>query len=135
MYLLIPLLLINGMVNGANFINKYRLDLGVPINILDLLLFLGILIPLLPLPRHRFSAPVHPAIPRTALLFLLGATAGSLAALLSSSAGPWIPVESYTFMAMLRNFLTIPAAMIMGYWMLQNPRDLRRYAFWYVIAG
>ena len=135
MFLLIPLLLINGMVNGKNVINAYRLEVGVPINMLDLLLLLGLVIPVLPLPRNRFSAPVHPAIFRTALLFFLGAIAGSLGALFSSSAGPWVPVQSYMFIALLRNFLTIPAAMVVGYWLIQHPRDLRRYGFWYVVAG
>src|SRR5436853_274190 len=69
-FLLIPLLLINGIASGLNFINKYRLEVGLPINILDILVFLGLLVPLLPLPRSRFSATVHRAILPTAALFL-----------------------------------------------------------------
>lgn len=135
MWLLIPLLLINGMASGGNFINKYRLEVGVPINILDLMLFAGLVLPLLPLQRNRYLAPVHPALTRTVILYVLGALAGSLGALICSPAGPWESVDNYTFMSMLRNFLTVPAAALTGYMLLQKPTDTRRYAFWYVMAG
>ena len=135
MWLLIPLLLINGIASGENFINKYRLDVGVPINILDVMLFMGLLLPLVPLQRNRFQARVHPALSRTVILYVLGAIAGSLGALICSPAGPWESVDSYSFLSMLRNFLTVPAAALTAYMMLQKPTDTRRYAFWYIMAG
>jgi hypothetical protein len=55
--------------------------------------------------------------------------AGSIAFLLSTDADP------YYYVTTLRNFLIVPAACVMGYFLTQWPRHARRYAFWFVVAG
>lgn len=130
MLIIILLLLLNGIAPNANFILKYRLDIaGAPISILDGLLFIGVLLMLIPGLRARFPAQLHPLLPRMLILSALATVGGIVAFFFSETADP------YYLITTVRNFLTIPAAAVASYCLINQPRDLRRYCFWFVIAS
>ncbi|MEA2711723.1 MAG: hypothetical protein QOF78_4324, partial [Phycisphaerales bacterium] len=130
MLIIIVLLLIDAIASNSKVLLKYRLDLGAPIGLLDLLLALAFLAAIVPIARNRMpTARIHPIMPKVLGLFLLAAILGSIASFLS------IDDDPYYHLTTLRNFLMVPAAACVGYFLTHWPKHAKRFAFWLVIAG
>jgi len=91
------------------------------------LLAVGVVIGLL---RQRSASPserVHPLLTWTLLLFGLGVMSGVLAGLISNAELRWI-------LQGLRNFIVLPAGILIGYCFLLTPRSCVQFT-WVQIAG
>ncbi len=131
MYLIIiPILLIDALASNSEFILKYRVEVGAPINILDALLGLGLLVSVLPLPKNRMRTErIHPLMLKTIIVFAFATIAGSLGTVLNNE------TDNYYYITTLRNFLAVPMAAWIGYGLIHQPKQVRRYCFWYTVAG
>ena len=130
MPIIILLLLIDAIASNSRFLLKYRLDVGAPISIMDLLLALSVLVAAIPIARNRMVTPgVHPIIPKVLLLFLVATILGNIASFLS------VDVSPYYHLTTLRNFLCVPAACIAGYFLCHWPKHAQRFAKWVIVAG
>src|SRR3954464_12312304 len=128
MWFLLLLTLVNAMAHQEGVILRYRVYVaGMPLDIIEGLLAAGMVIGLL---RQRSSSPaerVHPLLTWTLLLFGLGTIAGVLAGLISNAELRWI-------LQGLRNFIVLPAGILIGYCFLLTPRSCVRFT-WVQIAG
>ena len=130
MLIIILLLLFNSIASNSKFLLKYRIDVGAPISILDLLLGLAVIVAAIPLARNRMpTARVHPILPKVLLLFLLASIGGSIASFLTTEDDP------YYHLTTLRNFLCVPLACIAGYFLTHWPKHAKRFAKWLIISG
>ena len=128
MWYLLLLTLVNAVAHQDRVVLRYRLSLGgMPIDIIEGLLAVGVVIGLL---RQRSASPserVHPLLTWTLLLFGLGVISGVLAGLISNAELRWI-------LQGLRNFIVLPAGILIGYCFLLTPRSCVQFT-WVQIAG
>src|SRR5437588_8497688 len=128
MWLLFLLTLLDGIRNAHSFVLQYRLDVaGVPVNVYDLLLTLGLL--LSPLVRRRTlpNERIHPALMWSMLLFVPALLGGTIAGAVNGATPRWILTE-------LRNMADIPIAVWIGYVYLTSLKSAWRYGFVMVIT-
>jgi hypothetical protein len=97
---------------------------------LDLLLALGLVVVLIPIARNRMPTDrVHPIMPKMLFCFGLAAVLGSIASFMS------VDVSPYYHLTTLRNFLIVPVACCVGYFLCNWPKDAKRYAMAMIVAG
>lgn len=130
MYILVPIIVLNAILNNRDFVNTYRLNIGgTPINLFDILLFVGLALAFFQRSRRYPTDAVHPLFLRGVMWLLIAAGCGCVAA------GIYQEFDLRTLVAQLRNFLVLPLSAILGYFMLNYPRGGKSYAFWTVVAG
>lgn len=119
-------ILVNSVANNRTFFLEYRIDFaGMPINILDGLTLAGLLASFLPQRRAVLTGRPHPLLIWILVFFLLATLAGTFGAV----------IEEVRFSALvigLRNTLTVPAAVWLGYRVIATPR--KALTMGYVIA-
>jgi hypothetical protein len=129
MWFLIFLTLTNALAHNEGFALRFRVDAGgLPIGVFDALLGLGVLVALIGRRNAYPTERAHPLMPWLVVLFGLGASAGVLGALISNAELRWM-------MTGMRNFLTLPAGVMIGYCLLLTPRSNSRFAHLQVWAG
>jgi len=129
MWLLLLITIANASLSMKGFLVRYRLDVGgVPINVLDVLTFLGLL--LLPLRRHKMFVTnrFHPLMRTALVLFALMTLCGLIEALLNGC-----PI--YVVGEDARNLLALPAAAILGYYYIVNIGSPMWYGWVQVVGG
>src|SRR5215210_4618724 len=129
MWFLLLLTLVNAMAHQEGVILKYRAHLGpMPIDIIEVLLGLGVVIGLL---RQRAASPterIHPLLTWVLVLFGLGIIAGVLGAVVANAELRWL-------LQSLRNFIVLPAGVLIGYFFMLTPRSLMRFTWVQVVGG
>jgi hypothetical protein len=130
MWYLAILVIFNAVANNTDVILAYRLFIGgLPLNILDGLTLLGLLIAAIPAGRRYFrTARPHPLLPWIAIVFTVAALGGLLAGSLGG-----VPLRA--MVTSFRNFLTIPACIFIGYRLIKTPQSLKWMMYIYLIAG
>src|SRR4051794_11036272 len=110
MWFLALIVLINTLANNKTFVLEYRISIaGMPINIFDALMVLGVFLSVLPLARNReIPEKVHRAFTWLMMLCLLTAVVGFLAGVMNDT---W----DYQLIAATRNWLAIPVGLLLGY--------------------
>lgn len=129
MWFLLPFIVVNAVASNETFILEYRVEVaGLPLNILDLLIFVGLLLSFVRGSRFFRTDAVHPAFKWSTILF-------ALAILLSTPVSIIRGIETYTWAADLRNFAVFPACMWIGYYLTRDPAAANRFAYFQVIGG
>jgi hypothetical protein len=125
MWLIAIIILFNSIADNKDFVLAYRIELGgLPINILDGLLILGALLSVLPIARSKSAIPenVHPTLAWVLGLFVVAGLAGYAGAVLNNT-------PHYVFMATMRNVLTVPAAVWIGYRFTPSLPDAKKISY------
>ena len=132
MWFLAILVLLNAFANNSEFVNKMRITVaGMPINVFDGLITLGVLIALV---RPRASAKfvqtsgMHKAMACMLLLFTVAFFGGLAGGMVNGA------TDRQIFTAM-RNFAAAPAAVYLAYFLTANVNASRRYLYIAVAAG
>lgn len=129
MWFLILLTFVNALAHNDGFALKYRIDAGgLPIGVFDALLALGVLYALIGRGKAYPTEKIHPLIIWLVVLFLLGTLAGVLGALVSNAELRWL-------MTGMRNFMTLPAGILIGYCLLLTPKSTTQFAYLHLWAG
>jgi hypothetical protein len=110
MWIIAILFILNAIIRNDETLEHRIMVAGLPINIFDGLILLGLVMALLPISRSDRSVPekLHPLVPWTLGVFTLAALAGSIGAMLADN-------YLYQFISTLRNMLCIPAGIMLGY--------------------
>jgi hypothetical protein len=131
MWFLTLLMLMNAWID-QRLVLDYRLDVaGVPINIYDIGLGLGLIVSMF----RRRSSPnlyptdrVHPIFKWIMGASLLATVAGAVGVIGNGSySREWLPP--------LRSFLAIPVSVYLGYVLIKNPRSALWFLYALVLAG
>jgi hypothetical protein len=129
MWMLILITLLNMTADNNAFVLTYRTTIGgFPVNVFDGLIILAVAISFVSL-LGRFQADcVHPL-----LKWILGASAITLigASIVAASNHA---MERY-FLMVLRNFLTLPAAVYLGYAAMKRPSFARWFTYALVVGS
>lgn len=128
MWLLFIILILNAAMT-TEFMLNYRLDVaGLPINVLDALMIIGLVFAIFN--RERMFPPKgpHPLMSKLYLLFGVAAVAGLIGWLLNGAS------LRLAFMP-ARNWVALPIEMYLGYYYLVGPKSMGRYLKIQVLAG
>ena len=129
MWFLVLLTLVNALAHNDGFALHYRMDVGgLTIGVFDGLLALVVLAAMIGRRNAWPTEKAHPLLGWLVVLFLLGAGAGILGALISNAELRWM-------MTGMRNFMVLPAGMMIGYCLLLTPRSTSRFAQLQIWAG
>ena len=129
MWFLFLLTLANAAAHNENFALRYRIDVaGMPVGIFDALLAIGVACTVVSRGGAWRTERTHPVLVWALVLFALAAVGGSVAALFSKVELRWLATS-------LRNWVSLPACMVIGYYLLQTPRSNTRFCYLHVIAG
>jgi len=129
MWFLFIITIINAAANNKSFLD-YRIGIGAfPVNGLDILLALGLIFVVV-LPRFgRMPVPaMHPAYKWVVWLFVGGAACGFIGCAMSGA-------DARDVTTAARNYLALPASIIIGYGLLHNMRSAKQYPYVHVLAG
>jgi hypothetical protein len=132
MWFLALLILLNALFNNTTFVNSYRLYIaGLPLNIFDGLVVLGVICALLR-PRSTVkyvrTTRIHPAMMWMFALFTVAIFGGLIG---GASNG----ASNREIITCLRNFLVAPAALYFGYFLIANVKSSRQFLYIVVAAG
>jgi hypothetical protein len=131
MWFLALLVSLNALLNNETFVNKYRLELGVPINIFDILILVGFVFALLR-PKLGFdflqTDRIHNLLIWMMPLFLGGLLMGMAVAMGNDA-------SFVRVLTAARNLLCIPACIYIGYFLTSNFRSARWFLHVTVLAG
>lgn len=132
MWFLFLLSILNAALSHAGFLLKHRLKIGgLPLNALDATLILGPVAmavgAVLNTARYRTAGP-HPLLVWTLVVSMLAAAGGVIG-------GMMIGTPVYQFAVEVRNFLSMPLCILLGYWFLKMPASSGRFVWVYVVAG
>jgi hypothetical protein len=132
MIFLVLMTLLSGSLSNLTLINTLSYNVGgVPINILDALLLLGLIRAIfVRSPPQYYSPSGNTFLTVTLVLFGLAAVGGTYRWL----AGPYF-IDSVWFMRCLRHYCTLPIAIFLGYALIRTPKAAGWYIASNVIAG
>ena len=109
MWIVILITLVNSLADSKRFVETYRISLGgAPINVFDIMLTVGLL--------------------AVALRLFVATTAG-----IAVAATDEVPL--YNIVAITRNYVTLPAAALIGFHGPRHERDYDRYVWTLFIGG
>jgi hypothetical protein len=131
MWLLVLLCLVNAGVNSKSFLFEYRLNIaGMPINPLDFLLLLGLIIAMFARGSRRTITPrPHPLFAPTLALLTAALIFGAVMGMRNLSHG----LTLYQYVTFIRNFAVLPMGLIVGYRLVPHLRAAYFYR-WVVLA-
>src|SRR5215213_6036165 len=126
MWFLVLLIFFNALADN-DLVLRYRFSVGgFPVNVFDILLFvLGPIAVLMSRRRWYPTERVHPVLPWLLALFAAAMVGGLLSSTMSSIA------MRATFTT-LRNLVTLPVCIWLGYYLLLQPRSAERAAYVHV---
>ena len=129
MWFLTLITLVNALAHNEGFALRYRIEAGgLPISVFDALLALGVVYGIVGRRSAWPTERAHPLVGWIVGLFAAGAFAGVLGALISNAELRWMITG-------MRNFLALPAGVLIGYCLLFTPRSNTRFCYLQVIAG
>jgi hypothetical protein len=132
MWFLILLSILNSGLNNRGFVLEYRITVaGLPLNLFDMLLGLGLLVTVIQAFVRRGSAapvPVHRAFAALLGIFIVVLVLSSVIGFASSLLPRYV-------VTMARNWTAMALAMVMGYVLFTSPRSGVRLCRGYVAAG
>lgn len=128
MWFLLLLTFVNALAHNSNIALRYRINVGFPVGIFDALLALGLLVAIVD--RRNFVATdrTHPLLGWIVIAFGAATLAGAFGAMSSN-------VELRWLLTAMRNWITMPMSVLIGYFLLPNPRSAGRFTYLHVLAG
>jgi O-antigen ligase len=133
MLIIILITLLSGCLPNEWLINGLRVPIGgVPINIVDVLLAVGVVGAVFARTAPQYKPPsVHPLFTVTLILFVIAGITASFRAFTNAQhviAQPW-------YLRCARHYLTMPAALVIGYAYVRTPRSAMATIVTHIIAG
>ncbi len=122
---------LNSVLPHNSLVYEYRVNIGVPINILDALIFFGCGLAILPMWRTR-AFPVYRSHPAWAWGLSLLILAGLIGILQSYLFFPDIPIKYR--LPVIRNYVLVPASLFAAYQMITQPRQAKT-VFWIIFIS
>ena len=125
-------ILLNAFANNFSVVNEYRVNVaGVPVNMFDGLLIIGVLLALIrptALSGYFRTPRMHPAMVACMVLFVLAFFGGLIGAMNNGATARQV-------MTCARNFLAAPAGMYVAYVLTANFKSSRGFLHISVFAG
>lgn len=122
--------ILNALANNQELVLEYRMEIGgVPINVFDILLLVGVLQSLRRTGRARDQER------RPSLLFWAVVGAYFAVAVLSSSVAVMQNAPTRFWVAAARNYLALPASALIGHQLVTGARDYNRFIWILIVSG
>jgi len=132
MVLLVLIMFINAAAGTHSVLFEYRATIaGMPVNAIDFLTVLAVPVAFVGSARYVQTERVHPLLP-----WLLGLWALSIAisaVLGMGNLAHGLPLRTYV--TQLRNFMTLPIGILIGYRLLRRPESMRIWPYIQVLCG
>jgi hypothetical protein len=129
MWFILLLTLVNAATNQVTVGLRYRIEIGgMPIGIYEGLLLVGVIVGLW---SHRHATPtdgVHPLLTWLLVLFGAATVAGIMGTLIANAELRWM-------LTGMRNWVSLPTCILIGYCLLLHPRSCLRFSYVHVIGG
>lgn len=132
MWLLVLLTLLNASLPNDIIIEVLRITPGgIPINILDILLILGLVVSIAYPSNLKFPADhLHPLLWPTVGLFI----AAILISSIQTYTGQYHVLVGY-YMRTVRHYAAFPAALVLGYCLLPTPKAAKFFTYVMILSG
>ena len=128
MWFLFILTFVNALANNNTFALRYRIEVGFPVSVFDALMGLGVIVGLLNRRGAFYSDRTHPLLYWTLGLFAAATIGGAIGGFTSGTELRWV-------LTAMRNLVTMPMCVLIGYCCLTDPKAASRYPYLQVWAG